>query len=391
MIDRGRAGPHVSKRADVILGAPVKIAHVLSSFAVGGAEWVALRLAAEQQAEGHDVEVIALRDGPLREACEELGVRALAFGGRSVRLAAAVAMQFARKRYDVVNSHNPDAHRYARLCRTVGFAPLVMTRHGEIWHWRRMPRLFATPVTDAVIAVSKGVRDVFLNRYPRFPAERIVIIDNGVPIQPPGGDEALRGIRRPGHTLLYLTARLDPVKDLDTLLRAVAIARRTAPVQLAIAGDGPDRDKLEMLARELGITDNVAFLGFRDDAVRLYAAADMFVLSSITEGMSLSMLEAMAASLPVVATNVGGNPEVVLDGETGLLVPPRDPAGMAAAICRLCTDVALRKSMGVAGRARVDEHFSLRATTRRYLEVYERLLAVGPLGRARGSASLARV
>jgi len=369
----------------------VKIAHVLSSFAVGGAEWVALRLAAEQQAEGHAVEVFALRDGPLRLACEELGVLARAFDGRSVRLAASVTMQFARRRYDIVNSHNPDAHRYARLCRAVGFAPLVMTRHGEVWHWRDMPRLFAAPATDAVIAVSKGVRDVFLARYPRFPVERTVIIDNGVPLPGPGGGEPLRDLRRPGHALLFLTARLDPVKDLETLLRAVAIARRTTPVQLAIAGDGPEREKLAVLARDLGIADEVAFLGFRDDAVRLYAAADMFVLSSITEGMSLSMLEAMAAGLPVVATNVGGNSQVVREGETGLLVAPRDPAALAAAICRLSTDAGLRSRMGAAGRERVEQHFSLRTTTRRYLAVYERLLAAGPLGRARGSASLARV
>ena len=162
-------------------------------------------------------------------------------------------------------------------------------------------------------------------------------------------------------------------------------------MQLAIAGDGPEREKLTLLARDLGIADEVAFLGFRDDAVRLYAAADMFVLSSITEGMSLSMLEAMAAGLPVVATDgAGGNSQVVREGETGLLVAPRDPAALAAAICRLSTDAGLRARMGAAGRARVEQHFSLRTTTRRYLAVYERLLAAGPLGRARG-AGLAHV
>jgi glycosyltransferase involved in cell wall biosynthesis len=363
---------------------------VVSSFEDGGAEWVALRLAAAQLAAGHEVEVIALRDGPLRQRCEELGVPAYAFHAHRMQLAAEVALHFARRRFDVVNSHNPPAHRFAQLARASGFAPLVMTRHGEQWPWARAPRMFAAPVTDGVIAVSARVRSAFLEHFPDYPERRLIVIENGIEAQASGGDEPLRALREGGRAVLYVAARLDPVKDLGTLLRAFALARRGRNVVLAIAGDGPERSALTALARDLEIDADVHFLGFRDDAARLYTGADVFVLSSLTEGLSLSTLEAMAAGLPVVATRVGGNPELILDGETGLLVPPRDPEALAGAIGRVLDDAPLRARLGTAGRARAAERFSLRETTRRYLDVYGRLIGAGARVRLSGRASLFR-
>jgi glycosyltransferase involved in cell wall biosynthesis len=164
-------------------------------------------------------------------------------------------------------------------------------------------------------------------------------------------------------------ARLDPVKDLATLLRAFALLTRDRRMTLMVVGDGPERGALEDLARDLGIAERVRFLGRRDDARDWLWACDAYVNSSISEGVSLTILEAMAASLPIVATRVGGTVEVV-DAGSGRLVPARDPAALAEAIGALAASSAMRRTLGVWGRRRVDSLFNLERMVRDYRAVY---------------------
>jgi glycosyltransferase involved in cell wall biosynthesis len=162
-------------------------------------------------------------------------------------------------------------------------------------------------------------------------------------------------------------ARLAPEKDIGTLIRAFQIlVPKFSDVELVVVGDGVERKKLEALA--LGA--NVRFLGSRDDIPELMRSFDVFVLASLTEGISLTLLEAMAASKPIVATNVGGNPEVVVDGVTGFLVPSQDPQAMADKILLLLNDPQLAQRMGIAGRRRVEQNFSLERMTDEYEKVY---------------------
>ena len=142
-----------------------------------------------------------------------------------------------------------------------------------------------------------------------------------------------------------------------------------------IVGDGPERARLEAEIRRLGLEGAVVLAGDRDDVAAMLARADVFVLSSTSEGLPLSILEAMAAGLPVVASSVGGVPEAVEDGETGLLVPPRDPVRLAAALERLLVDPALRRRLGSNGRERVRQHFGLEAFQQAHVAVYRRELA----------------
>jgi glycosyltransferase involved in cell wall biosynthesis len=142
-----------------------------------------------------------------------------------------------------------------------------------------------------------------------------------------------------------------------------------------IAGAGPLRAELEANADALGVRDRVLFLGSRADTIELMAAFDVFVLPSVVEGMSNALLEAMAVGRPVVVTDVGGNPEVVVDGETGLVVPPADPDQLAASIVKLLEAPELAAEMGAAGRRRVLEHYQIDVMTRRIEELYEELLA----------------
>lgn len=153
------------------------------------------------------------------------------------------------------------------------------------------------------------------------------------------------------------------------------IAAVESSARLVMVGDGPLRPTLEARARDLGLNGAVRFLGAVPRAASFLPHFDVFVLSSVWEGMSNSLLEAMAAGRPVVATRVGGNPEVVVDGETGLLVPPRDPRALADAVLRLLGDPALAGRLGEAARRRVESQFTLEQMVSRMQELYDQLLA----------------
>jgi glycosyltransferase involved in cell wall biosynthesis len=207
------------------------------------------------------------------------------------------------------------------------------------------------------------------------PRRKVLVIPNGIDLSrfpaPPGRRPA--AVRRAIHV-----ARLHPVKDQTTLLHAVRqVADAEPDFRLDIVGDGPAWDELAALHEKLALERHVRFLGFRGDVREMLGGADLFVLSSVSEGISLTLLEAMAAGLPVVATDVGGNREVVAHRETGLLVPPRSPEALAAAMLRLVRDPATARRMGAAGRERVEKQFDLRRVVQTYERLYLSLLARG--------------
>jgi sugar transferase (PEP-CTERM/EpsH1 system associated) len=175
---------------------------------------------------------------------------------------------------------------------------------------------------------------------------------------------------------LGTVGRLDPVKNQSALLETLARLQSQFPgLSLTIVGDGPLRASLEAQAASLGISNHVTFTGARSDTPDLMRSFDVFVLPSVNEGISNTILEAMATGLPVVAGRVGGNPELIADGVTGRLYDPADPQGLEHALLPYLTDPALRRSHGAAGRARVVQNFSLDAMVARYLAMYDELMA----------------
>jgi glycosyltransferase involved in cell wall biosynthesis len=211
-----------------------------------------------------------------------------------------------------------------------------------------------------------------------FPERRVEVIHNGIEIGQRVGADA-RTAARAGlglsHDLFVVgsIARLDPVKDLGSLLEAHAKVLAAIPAaRLAIVGTGPEQAALEAQARARGIADRVDFLGYRADARAVMAAFDVYVNCSTYEGVSLTVLEAMAAGLPVIATRVGGNPEVVIDNETGLLVPAREVQPLADAIVTLASDSPRRRAMAEAGRRRVERAFSIERMVDEYRQAYQR-------------------
>jgi glycosyltransferase involved in cell wall biosynthesis len=175
--------------------------------------------------------------------------------------------------------------------------------------------------------------------------------------------------------LAVWTGRLDPVKRVEDLIRAAAsIVQQSVPLQVLIVGDGPQRDRLEWLAGQEGVADHVHFAGRRPDVPRLLRTADLFVFPSRTEGLPNSLLEAMAAGLPIVATDVPGNRDVLVDGRTGILVPPRRSEQLAAAMLKLLRNKGLARQLGAAASDAVDRLFQLRQTHRAYESLYRRAL-----------------
>jgi glycosyltransferase involved in cell wall biosynthesis len=206
-------------------------------------------------------------------------------------------------------------------------------------------------------------------------ADKIEVIHNAVQTERFGrpAEPALRASLAGGDSPIVLSvARLDPQKGHDVLIRAVA---DTPGVMLVLAGEGPERERLETLVSELGLRTRVLFLGRRSDVPELLAVSDVFVLPSLFEGSSLAVLEAMAAMRPVVATAIGGTDELIVHGESGLLVPPADPRALATVLRRVLADRRLRTRLGQKARDRVEQRFSAAAMAERVAHVYEELLA----------------
>jgi glycosyltransferase involved in cell wall biosynthesis len=282
---------------------------------------------------------------------------------------------FWRLRIDVVHSHNNGPLIYGSPgARLAGVRGVIHTRHGlNSRASSRQTALVRTVIrlTDRIVCVSKsGARQ---SARQGVPPNRLQMLWNGIDVNrfsyagPQAGGPAV------------LVARLSPEKDVATLLHAAALVRARIPsFRLAIAGDGPCLRDLQHLTARLGLVETVQFLGQVRDVPALLSRASLFVLPSLTEGISLTLLEAMARGLPVVATAVGGNPEVVLDGRTGFLVPPERPPALAEKMIHLMTNHPLAQEFGHSGRQRVEEFFNVRHMVESYENLYEQFACRKP-------------
>jgi glycosyltransferase involved in cell wall biosynthesis len=331
-------------------------------------------------AERFDVAVAAHGSGPVRTAAEEAGVRFIAL--RHVRrpvnpwrdLAGFLELTrlLRHERPDIVHANSSKAGVLGRLAAAAAGVPIrIFTVHGWAFAARgglpsrayRWADRVVRPLTTVTICVSEHDRLTGV-RAGTCSSERTVVIRNAV--APGAAPRAHHDRPRP---LLVSVGRLKAPKDFITLVRALALLP-AGSFDAVIVGDGPDRPAVEAELRLLGIEDRVRLAGKRDDVQALLADADLFVLSSLSEGLPVSVLEAMAAELPVVASRVGGVPELVVDGENGFLVPPGDPKELAAALKQLVDDDDLRRRLGAVGRVRAETRFNLNGFRRAHLELY---------------------
>ncbi|HEU4333725.1 MAG TPA: glycosyltransferase family 4 protein [Candidatus Eisenbacteria bacterium] len=359
-----------------------RILHLDSERTWRGGERQVLELMRRQRRRGHDPRLAAPEGGALasRARGEGFGVHDVPMRGTwDLESVLAIARLHRSLRPDFVHWHAARAHALGALASLLAPGPIRVLSRRVDFPVRRSPGsrlLWALPI-EGIAAISEGVKEA-LARSGVEPS-RVRVVPSGIDLEPfeaPVDRAALRarlGIAA-GEILALQVAALAPHKSQSDLLRAAAIAGARVPaLRVWIAGEGPLRATLEGEQRALGLGTSVRFLGFREDVNDLLAAADLFVVSSYLEGMGTSTLDAMAAGLPVVATRVGGIPEIVADGETGLLVPPRDPEALAGAIARLAEEPELRRRLAEGGRGRVRE-FSADRTEGRMNALYAELL-----------------
>ncbi|HHS84136.1 MAG TPA: glycosyltransferase [Gammaproteobacteria bacterium] len=266
----------------------------------------------------------------------------------------------------------------ALMSRVTGVQCILSSRRDTGFRYSAKLRLayrYIDRCFDQIIAPSRAVYDSLINQ--GTSAEKIVLVYNGVDVARFSSSDGQRlreqlAISK-DHLLLGIVARLSGEKDHLTLLQAVyQLGQSGRKVALAVVGQGELKNRLIEEVSRLGLESCVHFLGVRDDIPQILAAIDIFVLSSVTEGMSNALLEAMASAKPVVATNVGGNPELVEEGETGYLIPAGNSAAMADAIGRLADNPAMRQRMGAAGRQRVKQLYSIEAMVKKYQSAIQR-------------------
>jgi glycosyltransferase involved in cell wall biosynthesis len=233
-----------------------------------------------------------------------------------------------------------------------------------------------------VVAVGESVKQALIANE-GIPAERIEVIYNGVRLDDFSASGDLRRQVRaelgidPDAPVAIQVARLDYLKDHCTAIRAAERIRRKLPgFRLVVVGEGPERAKIEAEIVDRKLSDCVLLLGLRTDVRRLLAAADLFLLTSISEGIPVTLIEAMGARLPVVSTAVGGIKEVVRPEKTGLVAPAGDDVGLATAVVRLLTDPAKAQALGTAGRTRAEEMFAEDQMHAQYVRLYESMLGV---------------
>jgi glycosyltransferase involved in cell wall biosynthesis len=356
---------------------------VITLAEIGGAQaYVAALLPA--LAREFDVAVAAYGTGPLREAAEAEGVRFLPLEHvrrpispwRDVAGLLELVRLLRRERPDIVHASSSKAGVLGRLAAAIARIPIrIFTVHGWAFtaHSGLSSRLYrwadrlVRPLTTVTICVSMQERAAGLAAGTCV-AERTVVIPNAIDVE--NAPQASRAREKP---LLVSVGRLKAPKDFATLVRALA-RLPSESFDALIVGEGPERPRLEEEIEELRLGEVVRLAGERRDVPEVLAGADVFVLSSCSEGMPMSVLEAMAAGLPVVASRVGGVPELVVDGETGLLVATGSPEELAAALERLIAEPQLRQRLGAAGRARARQEFDPDSFRRAHVELYSREL-----------------
>jgi len=326
--------------------------------------------------------------GAVADEIEKAGARVINLGAKNkldFRILFRLHRLLKEHKTDILHSFLFHANMLGRIVGKLAGVPVILscerTMGMESKH-RLLLNPLTAPLADKIITVSEAVREFAIAKIGIRP-DKLITIYNGVDLsefsQSPnskGTEEAKRELGiNPSCMVVGTVGHLEKEKGCEYLLQAAAqVSAQDGNVTFLLVGDGSQRAKLENLAEDLSISSNVIFMGYRTDVPRILSVMDIFVLPSLYEGLPNALLEAMAACRPVVATQVGGIPEVVADGETGILVPQRDPGALARAICVLLEHRERAREMGIAGRKQVEKLFSVEKMIAKTEALYEELV-----------------
>jgi glycosyltransferase involved in cell wall biosynthesis len=368
----------------------VRIVHLLIGGDVAGGQIVALRLARAAKAAGHDVGFVSPSDGPALDAARDEGFDVHLLGlTRIYRVTGAVALSrlLRTTKADLLHTHTQVVPNVlGRLAARAAGVPVISHLHIEN-HFRAQPLAryayrsldnATSRLCERIVAVSESTRDALLAQ--GYPSRRVEVVPNGVDLDD-GAAPSSRGLREefrldPAAPVVAHVARLAEVKGQRTTIEALPALEGVNAVFVGrdLEFEGAYQGQLEQLAERLGVADRVVFAGYVRDVDRRYAEFDVVVLPSLAEGLPLVLLEALAHARPVIATPVGGTPELVVNGETGLLVPPGDSKALAEAVRRLLDDPGLGRRLGEAGRELVRRRYSAERQAERILAIYEEVV-----------------
>lgn len=375
----------------------MKVIHLISGGDTGGAKTHVHSLL-QNLSRGMDITLVCFRDGPFAREAAELGIETRVCSGGFFSALREVRRMIAEEGFELVHTHGSRANLAGAILRSTCGRPVVSTIHSDYrLDYMGRPLAAATYGVLNVLAlrrikyhvgVSDAMRDLLISR--RFPRETTFAIYNGLDFsrEPKRHDRAAFCARvganvAPGDIVVGAAARLDPVKDLATLVRGFAAAREGHPeLKLIIAGEGPERPALEALAEELGVRGAVTLAGWLDDMEEFYSALDINTLSSLSETFPYALTEGAAYRLPTVASAVGGIPRLIEDGKTGFLFAPGDWEKLGARLAQLASDPGLRERLGAAVHERAAREFSVEATCREQRDVYEEILEREARGRS---------
>jgi glycosyltransferase involved in cell wall biosynthesis len=326
------------------------------------------------------------KGGPYIEKFQELGVEVLNLDMKfylDLRVIPRMVRFIRKNDIDIVHTHIRLADWYGRVCSKLAGVPSIFSTIHNADYWRKERKYLVLALIDRltmrlnthVIAVSQAVKD-FVVKAQKIDADRISVVLNGTVSEKYTDDSGSAAVKQSlglNENKIYVGTAARLVKQKaqhDLLYAAQKILKQRSDMRLVVVGDGPLEHKLKNLARELGIEDSVVFTGFRTDIPQILAGLDIFVMCSLYEGLGVAVVEAMLAGKPVVATDVIGINEVVVDRETGILVPPSQPQALAAAIQSLMDSEDLREQMGARGRARALANFNIERMKQDLVELY---------------------
>jgi len=371
---------------------PIKILFVITSSGIGGAEKVLYHTSTLLDPERYTSSICSLKEkGQIARQAETAGIAVhsltMADGERAFGWISSLAALFRLTRYlvkvrpTIVHSFLFRANIISRIAAFLARVPIIISSvrvmGGEKDYYHRIEKVTSFMV-DHYVTVSDSVKEHLIHKANILPG-KITTIYNGVS---PNGKKSRGECSASGHfglgphdRVVLSVGRLHRQKGYDCLIRATAtVKREVSTVKVLIVGEGEGENDLKNLVKSLDLSKEVIFTGLCLDVGKLYNFTSLFVLPSLWEGMPNAVLEAMAAAKPVVATRVGGVPELVVDGETGILVPPENPEALARAIADLLQNREQANRMGSAGRIRVQEHFSLTEMVAKTDRLYQKLL-----------------
>lgn len=361
------------------------ILYFSTSSGPGGAERLVNKLAVGFNTHSFRSSVCLFRPGWVQQQCENDGIPTTVIPNKGpfdiVWLRRFLEL-IRKEQVHLIHAHEFDAIVHGTLAAAIAGIPIVATIHGKNYYWEKATRRMAYRLVSryaCVVTVSEDLKS-FVTEHTGIPGDRIRVVYNGIDVFPDiAANEQARARYEIGldsqDQIVGAVGSLYPVKGHRYLIAAIPSVIQACPTaKFLLVGRGDQEVPLKEQVKKLGLERYVYFLGLRQDIGRLLSIMDVFVLPSLSEGLSVATLEAMASAKPVVATRVGGNPELVADGETGMLVPSEDSEALAQGITTLLLNKKRARELGQRGRARVEQQFQITMMISEYQKLYRKCL-----------------